>query len=47
MAISADYAYDAEICLAEAVLLIVNGTSIFDYIEKYRAGEALIAAFMC
>jgi hypothetical protein len=35
------------ICLAEAVLLIVNGTSIFDYIEKYRAGEALIAAFMC
>ena len=35
------------ICLVEAVLLIVNGTSLFDYIEKYRAGEALIAAFMC
>lgn len=35
------------ICLAEAVLLIVNGTSLFDYIEEYRAGEALIAAFKC
>ena len=35
------------ICLVEAVLLIVNGTSLFDYIEKYCAGEALIAAFMC
>ncbi|MBO4502683.1 MAG: hypothetical protein J5707_03385 [Candidatus Methanomethylophilus sp.] len=35
------------ICIAEAVLLIVNGTSIFDYVEKYRAGETIIAALMC
>ena len=35
------------ICIVEAVLLIVNGTSLFDYIEEYRSGESLIAAMWC
>ncbi len=35
------------ICLVEAVLLIVNGTSLFDYIEQYRSGSSIIAALMC
>ncbi len=34
------------ICIAEGALIIATGSSIFDYVEKYRAGEAIIACLM-
>ena len=34
------------ICIAEGALIIATGSSIFDYVEKYTAGEAIIASLL-